>query len=204
MTTGVNNGKSSKKEANRAGELRRESRRLFHLPTPLLGFSFPPTSRLQICTTISPVCFILRKLSHPHIVKFYGTSLRQQQTTVRLVLVFERCKGNLKDHIFNNQELIPGKSRRREATKKVFQWTKEITDALAYIHEQRIVHRDLKLENVLVRCNVLFVCSELNRPSSSARMFLILWISSWQQNHSWFIQWINQKNLVLRVPFELI
>ena len=137
-------------------------------------------------------------------MKFYGTSLRWQQTTVRLVLVFERCKGNLKDHIFNNQELIPGKSRRREATKKVFQWTKEITDALAYIHEQRIVHRDLKLENVLVRCNVLFVCSELNRPSSSARMFLILWISSWQQNHSWFIQWINQKNLVLRLPFELI
>ena len=119
---------------------------------------------------------------------------------MRLVLVFERCKGNLKDHIFNNQELIPGKSRRREATKKVCQWTKEITDALAYIHEQRIVHRDLKLENVLVRCNVLFVCSELNR-TSSRRIVQYSQIDSigvsgdkkglhWHQWYDWY-QWYD-------------
>ena len=82
------------------------------------------------------------------------------------MLVLEWCKGNLKNHIFNNQELIPGKSGGNGVIRKVFQWIKEIIDALAYIHQQRIVHRDLKLENVLVRCKFLFVCSELNRLSS--------------------------------------
>lgn len=82
------------------------------------------------------------------------------------MLVLERCIGNLKNHIFDNQELIPAKSGRREVMRNVCRWIKEITDALAYIHEQRIVHRDLKLENVLVRYNFLFVCSELNSRSA--------------------------------------
>lgn len=140
--------------------MRRERGAFFTSPLPYSASPFPPVAYIHV-RHISSVCFILRKLSHPHIVKFFGTSLHRHQTSVRIILVLERCKGNLKNHIFKNQELIPGKSRRHEAIKKVSQWAKEITDALAYIHGQRIVHRDLKLENVLVRCNVLFVCSEL-------------------------------------------
>ena len=68
-----------------------------------------------------------------------------------MILVMEKCKGNLKRHIFEHQESIPGKSRDSAVIRGVCQWVKEITDALTYIHEQGVVHRDLKLENILVR-----------------------------------------------------
>ena len=69
---------------------------------------------------------------------------------MRIILVLELCKGNLQNHIFKNHHLIPGKLGSADATGNARQWVEEITDALAYIHEQGIVHRDPKLENVLV------------------------------------------------------
>ena len=89
-------------------------------------------------------------MRHPHIVKFYGTSLLWEKNSVRIILVLEWCKDNLRSHISKKQELIPGKSRSDEAIRNVYQWVNEIIDALAYIHEQGIVHRDLKLDNILV------------------------------------------------------
>ena len=68
---------------------------------------------------------------------------------MRIILVLEWCKDDLRSHISKKKELIPGKSRSKDAI-HVYQWVNEIIDALAYIHEQGIVHRDLKLDNILV------------------------------------------------------
>lgn len=96
----------------------------------------------------------VRKLEHPHIVKFYGTSLLKKEGTTRVILVMEKCKGNLKNEMFGRPESAPSKTRNPAVFIAVFQWVKEITDALAFIHKQGVVHRDLKLENILV----CFVC----------------------------------------------
>ena len=69
---------------------------------------------------------------------------------MRIILVLEWCKDDLRSHISKNKELIPGKSRSDDAIRKVYQWVNEITDAVAYIHERGIVHRDLKIDNILV------------------------------------------------------
>ena len=100
--------------------------------------------------------FILfvRKLEHPHIVKFYGTSLLKKERTTRVILVMEKCKGSLKSQIFGSPEEAPAKTMNPGVLKAVYRWAKEITDALAFIHKQGVVHRDLKLENILV----YFVC----------------------------------------------
>lgn len=68
---------------------------------------------------------------------------------ISLALVFERCSESLKKHIFDNIESIPWKTK--DAVVSTFQWSKQILNALEFIHGKDMVHRDLKLDNVLVR-----------------------------------------------------
>ena len=74
----------------------------------------------------------------------------------------EKCKGNLKSHIFEHPESVAGKSENPAAVLKVCQWVKEITAALAYIHERGLVHKGLLLESILVtKLTVLSICHSL-------------------------------------------
>ena len=90
-----------------------------------------------------------RKLDHPHIVKFFGTALLKKEDEVRVIFVMERCTESLKDHIFKHRESVPGISG-KTADLRVCRWAKEITAGLHFMHEVGIIHRDLKLENILV------------------------------------------------------
>ena len=93
---------------------------------------------------------LCRKLNHPFIAKFYGTALQKEGERLKAILVTELCKENLMRHIFRHESNKPGKSSTATAARNVIGWAKDIADALEYIHRQGIVHRDLKLENILV------------------------------------------------------
>jgi len=93
---------------------------------------------------------LLRKLNHRHIVKFYGTSLLKKEGISRVILVMEKCKGDLKSQIFDHPATVPAKARNAAVFREVCRWAREISDALAFMHNQGFVHRDLKLENILV------------------------------------------------------
>ena len=74
----------------------------------------------------------------------------KEMDNIRVILVMEKCKENLKSRIFKNAECIPGKSANTSVVSKVCHWLEQITAALDYIHKQGIVHKDLKLKNILV------------------------------------------------------
>jgi len=90
-----------------------------------------------------------RQLKHKHIIALYGVAIEvDNHKLLSVALVFELCPGSLKSHIFGNDNRIPWKTP--NAATDTFRWTREILDALEFIHSKNIVHRDLKLDNILV------------------------------------------------------
>jgi len=65
-----------------------------------------------------------------------------------LALVLELCKASLKNHIFKDKTNVPWETK--SAAVNTCQWGSDILDALEFIHRKKIVHRNLKLENVFV------------------------------------------------------
>ena len=97
------------------------------------------------------ITLFIRKLDHPHFVKFYGTALVNENDAIKAVLVMELCKGNLKSHFESHPISVPGVSANPKHVLQACKWVIEICSALDYIHNERVVHRDLKLKKILVR-----------------------------------------------------
>eukprot|EP00049_Salpingoeca_infusionum_P026870 m.28581 g.28581 ORF g.28581 m.28581 type:complete len:798 (-) comp9052_c0_seq3:2918-5311(-) len=82
---------------------------------------------------------LLKSLNHPNVLKFIGLFFRDK--TINLVTEFIG-NGTLQSHILSKEE-FPWVLRLRMAH--------DVASGMQYLHEQRILHRDLKSENCLVR-----------------------------------------------------
>jgi serine/threonine protein kinase len=80
---------------------------------------------------------ILTRLSHPHIVRL----LDYFETASEIVLVTELACGELFEVLCSDGRLAPA---------AVASVASGLTSALAYLHEQRVMHRDLKPQNCLI------------------------------------------------------
>ena len=67
------------------------------------------------------------------------------------MFVLELCKCSLQDYILSHPENAPARRKDVAARKNALLWAQQILDALRYVHDQGFVHRDLKLDNLLVR-----------------------------------------------------
>jgi len=87
----------------------------------------------------------LSTADHPNIVQFYG--IYQDANGGPTCLAMEFCeRGNL-------EEALNKLPRKEESWSKRWQWALEISQGVAYLHSQGVLHRDLKAENVLLDGN---------------------------------------------------
>lgn len=87
---------------------------------------------------------LLRVLRHPHIIR-YGDAFITRMGSICLVMEYAD-RGDLhhllEEHRFSNELL-------HEAL--VVRWLAQLCDALTYLHERNVLHRDIKARNVFLR-----------------------------------------------------
>ncbi|KAI8840730.1 Ser/Thr protein kinase PAR-1Balpha splicing variant [Chytriomyces cf. hyalinus JEL632] len=85
---------------------------------------------------------IMKMLNHPNIVKLY--EVVETKYTVFLVMEYA-SGGELYDYL-----VVHGKMKEKEARAKF----RQILSAVNYCHKKRVIHRDLKAENLLLDANL--------------------------------------------------
>ena len=81
---------------------------------------------------------ILRRLNHPHVVKFIESFLENDA----LVIIMEYCAGgDLKDFLQSYKD-----QKRPIPNAMICTIFAQLASAVAYIHSQKIMHRDINIE----------------------------------------------------------
>ncbi|MDR1520663.1 MAG: protein kinase [Planctomycetota bacterium] len=106
------------------------------MPRPEAG----ETKRKRLLDTFRREIEITRLLSHPNIIRYLGNGLADGQPFLALEYI---DGGNLEDLIW--REAAGGMELDRAAPMFI-----EMLEALAHMHEARIVHRDIKPKNILL------------------------------------------------------
>ena len=99
----------------------------------------------------SSIIIWFRYLDHQNVVKFFGAvkiTTRSNGNSFAFISTF--CDSNLRSIIENDKTKTPAKGTSNIAINLFLKWATEIADALGYIHEKDLVHRHLKLENIMV------------------------------------------------------
>ena len=91
----------------------------------------------------------LRKLNHPNIIQFRGVCT---QAPV-FCIVMEYCPyGPLFNFLREGSDKVP--------PTRLVEWTKQIASGVKYLHDHKIIHRDLKSPNVLIGRNEILKISD--------------------------------------------
>ena len=89
---------------------------------------------------------LLKNLDHPNIVQYKESFL----TTNMLVIIMEYCEvGDLAYHIKRKI----AKQNECFSEMEIFNWFVQICLALEYVHARRVIHRDLKTQNIFLTGN---------------------------------------------------
>jgi NIMA (never in mitosis gene a)-related kinase 1/4/5 len=92
-------------------------------------------------------CELLKGLRHPNIVTYVDSFLEQENVKVpSLYIVMQHCAGgDLATHIKSQQ-----RAAQLYEELQILDWFSQMALAVSYIHQKRVLHRDLKTNNVFL------------------------------------------------------
>ena len=159
------------------------------------------------------ILYCYRELDHPNIVKYYGATYRfkdkKRQKDMQWIMVMEVCKYTMKEKFVNPDVNNPGKLQsgtgaQTQAMITMADFALQLCSGLKYLHDKGFVHRDLKLENILVRIvysncfhifNTLSFCQKMDISIDKYRMSNMMCCSQQSNNHSFHTKDIQLLNL---------
>eukprot|EP00045_Choanoeca_perplexa_P013909 m.160123 g.160123 ORF g.160123 m.160123 type:complete len:929 (+) comp16493_c0_seq2:224-3010(+) len=98
---------------------------------------------------------LLKKLKHPHVLRYLDSFIGPNRE--HLYIVTEYCSGgNLSNRIAAQSEADEPFTEDR-----IMLWVTQILFGLHYIHQQRILHRDLKTANIFIKHHDLLCVGDL-------------------------------------------
>ncbi|CAB4481464.1 unnamed protein product [Rhizophagus irregularis] len=113
--------------------------------------------------------------SHPNIIRFYGvTKLKDETDRINYSFVLEYADGGtLERHLRDNTKtLIKWEIQ--------FKFAREITGAILWLHDNKIIHGDLHPKNVLIHQNTINGEREKPIPNTNDK-FVALYEKCWRQ-----------------------
>ena len=106
---------------------------------------------------------ILKKLNHPNIVKYESI----KKTKKHFYLIMEFCNGGELSQALEKYQQKYGKPFSQEIVQHLM---RQIIDAFKYIHSQHIIHRDIKLDNVLLNFETEKDKEDLNMMKATVKI----------------------------------
>jgi serine/threonine-protein kinase ULK/ATG1 len=106
---------------------------------------------------------IMKELDHPNIIKLHNL----YRTNNHLYFIMDYCNGGSLSSILNDYKLHFGKPFSHEI---IQHFMIQIVDGLKYIHSKNIIHRDIKLDNILLNFDNIEDKKNFNLLSAKIRI----------------------------------